>query len=176
MAIRRVAGASREPDHRAVLEERARVLARPPATHAPVDGLDLVTFALANETYALDARYVHHVFRLGELTPLPGAAAPVYGVTSWRGGLLTVLDLRAVLGVSVNAASDLSRVIVIGERRPAFGVLADAVHDLASVPRAAIRTPPRETAGQRELVQGVTGDAVVLLDGAALLRLHHARG
>jgi purine-binding chemotaxis protein CheW len=157
---------------RAVLEERARALARPVGTAAPIDELEAVTFALANERYAIESRYVFEVFRLEDLSPLPGAEPPVFGVTAWRGELLTILDLRGALGLSVTALHDLSRVIVLGEERPAFGILADAVHELVTLPAAQVREPPEGVAAKREYLRGVTADAVLVLDAEQLLRIH----
>jgi purine-binding chemotaxis protein CheW len=159
-------------DARRVLEERARALARPPAPPPKQDTVELLTFALASETYAVESRFVIQVSRLSELSPLPGAQPPVFGLTPWRGGLLTILDLRQVLGVPATALNDLGRVIVLGDERPAFGILADAVHDLVSVPSAAIRAPQDGVATSREFLRGVTGEAVLVLEAEALLRSH----
>ncbi|MGH7591357.1 MAG: chemotaxis protein CheW [Gemmatimonadales bacterium] len=157
---------------RALLEERARVLARSAVSPPAGDAVELLTFALANEVYAVESRYVVAVFRLTDLSPLPGAEPPVCGVTGWRGELLTILDLRAVLGLSVNALNDLSQVIVLGAERPAFGILADGVRELVTIPASAVREPPEGMAANRAYLRGLTGDAVLVLDGGGLLRLH----
>jgi len=159
-------------DVRALLEERARVLARPVASPLAGDALELMTFALANEVYAVESRYVAAVFQLIALSPLPGAEPPVFGVTAWRGELLTILDLRAALGLSVTTLNDLSRVIVLGEARPAFGVLVDAVRELVTLPASEVRDPPEGVAAKREYLRGVTAEAVLVLDAGVLLRLH----
>lgn len=154
----------------AVLEERARALARvaaPPAGEA----LEVVTFILANETYAVESSLVVAVFRLTDLALLPGAEPPVCGVTAWRGELLTILDLRPLLGLSSTALNDLSRVIVLGEEGPTFGVLADAVREIVVVPVSDVREPPERTAAGREYLRGITGQAVLILDGRALVRI-----
>lgn len=157
---------------RQVLEERARALARP-ATPPTVGGtIEAITFALANEVYALESRYVVEVFRLAELALLPGAEPPVFGVTAWRGELLTILDLRQVLGVPVAALNDLSRVIVLGAERPAFGILADAVRELVTLDAAAVREPPEGVAAKREYLRGTSDDAVLVLDAEQLLQSH----
>lgn len=158
-------------DARAVLEERARRLARPPAPPAPADMLEVITFALANETYALESRYVREVFRLAELSILPGAVPPVFGVTAWRGELLTILDLRPVLGVSAAALNDLSTVIVVGEERARFGILADALRNVVTLPAAAVREPAEGVAAQRTYLRGMTSEAVLVLEARALLDL-----
>lgn len=164
-------GASPE-QARQVLEERARALARPVAPPPAGDMLELMTFALANEVYAVESRYVAAVFRLTDLSPLPGAKPPMFGVTAWQGELLTILDLRAALGLSLAALNDLSRVIVLGKDRPAFGILADAARELVTLPAWEVRDPPDWVAAQREFLRGVTADAVLVLDAVKLLQVH----
>jgi purine-binding chemotaxis protein CheW len=157
---------------RLVLEARARALARPVGSPPAADRLEVLAFVLAKERYAIESRYVVEVFRLKEFSPLPGAQRPVFGVTAWRGELLTILDLRAALGLSVAALDDLSRVIVVGEARPAFGFLADAVQELVTLAAADVREPPEGVAAHREYLRGVTVDAVLVLDAVKLLRIH----
>ena len=165
-------GADAAPERvRAVLQERARALARPVGAPSPADSLEILTFGLAKERYAIESRYVVEVFRLKELSSLPGAERPVFGATVWRGELLTILDLRATLGLSVAALDDLSRVIVLGEDRPAFGILADAVYELVTLTASEVREPPEGVAAHREYLRGVTVDAVLVLDAERLLRI-----
>lgn len=159
---------------RQVLEERARRLARPAATDV-ADLVELLFFELANEVYGVESRSVMAVFRLVDLTPLPGATAPTFGVTTWRGELLTILDLRRVLGISVASLNDLTTVVVLGEARPAFGILVDNVRNLASIPRSSVRKPPDGVAGNREFIRGITGDAAVVLDAGTLLRRYQGK-
>jgi len=157
---------------RSVLEERARILARPAAT-APAQGtLSAVTFALGGERYAIESRYVIEVTRLAELALLPGAKPPVLGITAWRGGPLPVLDVRPLLGLSPTALNDLGRMIVLGESRAAFGILADAVDDIVELRTSEVREPPEGVAVERECLRGVTGDALLVMDAGKLLQVH----
>lgn len=156
---------------RALLEQRARVLARPVAPAEIGERLELVSFTLANETYAVESRYVVQVFRLLDLTPLPGAEPPVFGLTVWCGDLLTILDLRPVLGLPVAGLDDLSRVIVLGLGRPEFGVLADAVLEVLSVPVSDLGAAGEGQGKRREYLRGITNEAVLVLDSSRLLSL-----
>jgi purine-binding chemotaxis protein CheW len=156
---------------REVLEERARVLARPAVPPSTGDALELVTFSLANETYAVESRSVMAVFRLTDISLLPGAEPPVTGVTVWRGELLTILDLRPLVGLSVTALNDLSRVIVLGVDRPELGVLADAVLSIVTVAASDVRPLPPGGPARQEYLRGVTPAAVLLLDGERVLQL-----
>jgi purine-binding chemotaxis protein CheW len=155
---------------RQVLEERARALARPPMP-VPGDVLEVITFALANETYAIESRFVFEVFRLEQLATLPGATLPVFGVTVRRGELLTILDLRTVLGLPVTALNDLSRVLVLGVNHPTAGVLVDAVLEIVTLPTVSVQAPPDGMATKRDYLRGMTTGAVLVLDGQRLLRL-----
>jgi purine-binding chemotaxis protein CheW len=154
---------------RAVLDERARVLARPLAAQAGTERLDVLTLSLAGERYAVESRYVVEVFKLRDLALLPGAERPVLGATAWRGGLLTVLDLRTMLGLPAAALDDLGYVVVLGGERPAFGILADVVHDVVGVATADVGALPDGVAAIRTFLKGVAPGVVLVLDAAKLL-------
>jgi purine-binding chemotaxis protein CheW len=155
---------------RRVLEQRARELSRPPEPPAAPGTSEVLTFTLARETYAIETQYVIAVFRLGGITPLPGATPPLYGVTGWRGDVLTILDLRLLLGSTVTALDDLARVVVLGDRRAAFGILADTLGEIMSVTPDDLFSLEHERLGMGALIRGVTRDAVLLLDGQRLLQ------
>lgn len=165
LGIRAAGTAVTLPDARAreLLEARARVLARPLAPDHPGATLSLVTFGLVEETYGIEARHVCGVFRLTDLAPLPGADAAVAGLTGWRGELLTVLDLRVLLGLPGAGLDDRVWVVAVGRERPVFGLLARAVRDLVTV-RGDQMSPPRDPGDARRLVRGVTRDAVQVVE------------
>jgi purine-binding chemotaxis protein CheW len=155
----------------AILEERARALAVP----AKAPGIDmaelrLATFTLAGERYGIEARFVVHVGRLSNCTPLPGAPPFVVGVTNFRGEILPIFDLRELLAISRGALDDLSRIVVLGADRPAFGILADTTSEIVSLPLAELLACPASvTTDARRYLRGVTASTLVVLDGAVLL-------
>lgn len=161
------------PDRaRALLAERARVLARVPprAPHAG-EVLGVVTFSLADERYAVETRHVCEVVRPGELTPVPGAPDVLAGLLNLRGDILAVFDLRRFFGVAAQGLTELSRVVVLGGERIEFGMLADAVHEVTALRLGEVLEPPGSVAGVgREYLRGVTADALLVLDGEVLLR------
>lgn len=167
-----------EADPRALLESRARALAQAPADQeaAAAEQLRLLTFSLGGERYAVELRYVVEVFRLPMLSPLPGAPAPVFGLTAWRGELLTLLDLRRILGLPSERLDDLRIALVLGERAAPFGVLADVVDEVLVLDPRTVRPVPEGAATQREYIRGVTADAVLVLDAARLLERHAQEG
>lgn len=156
---------------RKVLSQRAAKLAQPEVRDEQSGAVDLLVFRLGRETCAIDGAIVLNVFRLAELARLPGAAVPVYGVTLWRGEIITVLDLRPLLGLSTTVLSDLGRVIVVGRDRAAFGFLADSVSGILATLPQDIHPRAARSGQDRGLVQGITSDAVIVLDPEQVLRL-----
>ena len=63
----------------------------------PGQVLDLFTFVVGPHRYAIDVRRVDEVLAPAEVTPLPGARAPVDGLLSLRGGPVPRVDLRLCL-------------------------------------------------------------------------------
>ncbi len=156
---------------KAILDERARALARvPPAAPKASEVLEIATFALANEHYGVETRYVREVVRLADYAPLPGAPPFLIGVLNLRGEILALIDLRTFFGVPARGLTDLARVLVLGADRPEFGVLADAAHEVTTLRLDEVHEPPDSASGVgREYLRGVTADALIVLDGAALL-------
>ena len=153
-----------------ILAARTRVLARPVESTARTAGRLVVHFTLGGERLVIEARWLLGVTKVTTLAALPGSEPPVRGVTVWRGDLLTVLDIRPVLGISTAALSDMTRVLVVGERRARFGLLVDAVGEAVDLTDVGLLpTPPNSLS--REYLIGVTADAGLVLDGARLLQL-----
>lgn len=165
-----IATATRSPeDARALLDARARQLARVDASSAQ-ESVDVITFRLAKETYTVATAWVSGVFPLHAITPVPGAGELVLGITEWRGDLLTLIDLRRLLGLPLTKLDDLGMAIVLGADQPAFGILADAVTGLATVVTSELHAPKRGTPYSSSHVRGLTGDAVIMLDAESLLK------
>lgn len=154
--------------HVETLRRRAAELARVPHPARRTELIDALVFSLGGQHFAVDAAAVLQVAVLREFTPLPGAAVPLFGVTHWRGTVLTILDLRAALGVRAVGVTDLGRVIVLDGADRTFGVLADAVHEITEVDLQQVRALPDERS--TTLLRGITDDGVLLIDGDTLLQ------
>lgn len=161
--------AAQPQDDRTILEARARALARRFDDVAPQVGVEMLSFSLAREQFAIPSRYVFAVFPLAELVPLPGATPPVIGLTRWRGDVLTILDLRRLIANVTGALDDLSRVIVVGDAYPQFGILADVVRDMIPIDLAALHRVPDERRGETRMLLGITNDAIHVIDAPALM-------
>jgi purine-binding chemotaxis protein CheW len=165
--------AERQPDPsevQRVLHERAAALARVPArATAWQASLELLQFTLGEERCAIETCYVSEVIRPSELTRVPGAPAHMLGIINLRGDLLPVFDLRKLLNAALHERSEHTRVLVLGRQGPEACILADSVHEIAQVIASAIILQAPALGSARDYLRGVTRDALVVFDAAALL-------
>jgi len=134
--------------------------------------LTVVVFALGPEAYALETRFVRRVVRTADvsLTPIPGTPDVLVGVINMGGEILAVFDLGRLFGLRRGAPTQQSRVLVLGADRDELGLLADAAFEVRTVPISHLLEPPASFEGLgRSLLKGVMADALIVLDGAALL-------
>lgn len=169
-----IPASARGPDEerRRILRERAHALAIPARTGAAENVAHVVVFRLGRERYAIEATFIAAALPLTELSPIPGAAAPVFGLTLWRGTVLTVLDVRATLSLPSGALDDLRYVLVLSHHGRQVGVLVDAIEGSRPVPAVALSHHAPVVGGRDSPVVGTLADAVSLLSGSALAQLH----
>lgn len=156
---------------RAVLDERARVLSRAADEAAsPGERLEVITFTLAGERYAIETRCVLDLIRFEDFTPVPGAPDFVVGIVHVRGEVVAAIELGRLFGLPARGVTDLSRLLVLGQDAAELGVLADAVHEVSYV-RAAEVLPPSSavTSIAQRYLRGLTKEALIVLDATALL-------
>ena len=171
-AFDRSSGESSPERAREVLVERARRLAlaaeRP---EAAVEALELLPFRLGREHYAIETRYAREVVRLTGFTAAPGTEDFLLGVANLRGEIVPIFDLMLFFGFTSQGLMDRSRVIVVGAAEVEFGIIADSVQAVTRLPADAL-VADAAFEGERggECIRGVTRDAMIVLDGAALLK------
>lgn len=154
-----------------VLSERAQKLATRPAAPARATAaeIELLTFVLGKERYAIETHCLHQVLTPSELTRLPGAPSIWRGVTNLRGEIFPVIDLREILEAELAPPSETARWLLIGSTEPEFCLCADAVLHLFNLDSGALETTDREGRFRHTLVRGVTRDGQSVLDTALLL-------
>ena len=93
----------------------------------------LVTFEVAGQEYALNLDVVREIVPAPEqLTSVPGSDDAVRGVMAYRNGLLPLLSLRALLGLSVGTQSR-EKVLVTAVGGVQVGLIADRTRAIFSV-------------------------------------------
>lgn len=104
--------------------------------------VQLVTFRLGDEEYAVDVAQVQEIVRLVAITPVPRAPEHVEGVINLRGRIVPVVDLAVRLGLPKRERSASSRIVItqVGERT--VGMLVDAVSEVLRLSTSAIEAAP----------------------------------
>jgi purine-binding chemotaxis protein CheW len=109
--------------------------------------LEVLTFDLTGETFALGAILVREVLDECPETHVPGAPAFVDAVINFRGRIIPLADLRLAFGLRVKPLTRDSRVIVIefnrGGEAMLIGLRADKVFEVTMIPATATEPPPR---------------------------------
>jgi purine-binding chemotaxis protein CheW len=139
---------------------------------AAVDEVELLTFILGAERYAIDLEDVVEITDPHRATRVPNAAPNTVGIFSLRGSIVTLLDIRGRLKQPPANVND-PRVIVIRDGASLAGFEVDRVLRPAKIERAAIEPQPVVAAAEEsECIRGVvrSEDALtIVLDLAKLL-------
>ena len=153
-----------------LLRARARALARKAAPDADAgQRLEVLEFRLGQEAYAVEASQVVEVCPLRTLRALPGTE--LLGVTHLRGRVLSVLDVKRVLGVAGDNLTDHNLLVVVAASGLETGLLAHTVQGLRSLERDELGAPLPTLAGTAQrYVRGMGREGLVLLDLERLLR------
>jgi purine-binding chemotaxis protein CheW len=154
-----------------ILRARARALASEPASSgAPREGLDIVEFRLATEAYALESSYIREVLPLKNCVPLPSVPPFVVGIVNIRGRILSVVDLKIFFDLPGKEPGKSEKLVVIGDERMEFGILADAVIGARAIPLDSIE-PPISTLSKigAEYIRGIAEARLIILDARKIL-------
>lgn len=147
-----------------VLRRRARRLAEPLAD-LPVGAVDLLVFSVGDIRLAVPVHRVREVLPPGPTTRLPSGAPAMAGVRAVRSAVVALADPSVLLALDGGASppAEARFAVVLDHPVAPVGLLADRVVGvLAAV--AGIQ-PVRDD----ELLEGVTGDGVPVLDVDAVL-------
>lgn len=110
-----------------------------PAAFSPVE---LLTFRVADQEYALPINSVREIRGWARPTPLPGAPHSIKGVINLRGVVLPVMGLADRLGTPAPAHNDRDVIIVVSHDDTLMGLLVDAVSDIVVVGDSGLQPPP----------------------------------
>jgi purine-binding chemotaxis protein CheW len=102
------------------------------------DELRLVSFAVADQEYALDIAEVQEIVQLPErVNALPNSPRHVLGVISLRQRLLPLVSLRTLFGLPHLDYAEQHRIVVTSlPGGHSVGLVTDSVKEVLSVPRA----------------------------------------
>jgi len=115
--------------------------------------LQLVSFMIQNEEFAIDILFVQEINRMLQITKVPNAPAFVSGVVNLRGRVIPVIDLRTKLGMETKAHDKNTRIVVVEVKEKTVGFIVDAVKEVLRIPSSITEPPP-------ELVTGINSEFI----------------
>lgn len=130
--------------------------------------VQLVSFFLDNEEFALDIEYVREIIRYPQIVQVPNVPSYIKGVISLRDRLLPVIDMRIMLDTGSAEVTDSTRVIVLEIDDIQVGLVVDKVNEVARIPRSTIFPPPQTFTGEaRDQLKGIArldgGKRIIML-------------
>jgi len=136
--------------------------------------LELLSFLVAGEQYALDIENIVEIVRPRPVTRIPNADPSVVGIISLRGTIVTLLDVRRKLKHGTqNAPTEDTRVIVVDRGGETIGFEVDHVLRVVKIAAGALEPHPVvHTSELDDAIRGVfrlSGALTILLDFDKLL-------
>ena len=121
------------------------------------DRLELLSFMLAGEEYALKMEDAREIIRWRKPTKVPRAPEHIIGIISLRGVILPVFDIKKRIGLGEFKPSRQTRIVVVSDGRSALsGMVVDSITGVSSMSRGGIEPPPSVISGsEAEFIEGV---------------------
>ena len=120
------------------------------------DLLQLVSFNLGNEEFAVDILKVQEINRMVEITRVPRSPHFVEGVINLRGKVIPIVDLRKRFNLEDKEHDKQTRIVVVDVDNRTIGLIVDAVSEVLRLPGDTIEPPPPLVAGvDSEYIKGV---------------------
>ena len=126
--------------------------------------VQLVTFKLDDQEYALDIANVVQVVRMVATTPMPEAPKIVRGVINVRGKVTPVIDVRKRFNLPSKTYDLNTQLLIVQMGGRLMALIVDAVSEVLTMPAGSIE-PPSEIAPQMERLSAVgkLGDRLLLM-------------
>ncbi len=122
-----------EADKQRILEERAALLAAvPPITKSEAER-SVMCFELGTAGYAVESIRVLEVSTLVNCISIPCTPPHIAGLVNQRGRLLTVIDLRAIMGLPITDTPDPQLMILAIDAQNVVGVRVDSLSGVRTI-------------------------------------------
>ena len=130
--------------------------------------LQLVTFTLGNEEYAVNILNVQEINRITEITRVPNSPDHVEGVINLRGKVIPVVNLRKKFHFEDKPTDDTSRIIIMEIQGITNGLIVDSVSEVLRIPANSVEpAPPMSAELQSQFIKGIAkleNRLIILID------------
>lgn len=136
--------------------------------------IQLVTFTLGEEEFAVDILAVQEIIRMAEITKVPNAPEFVEGIINLRGVVIPIMDLRKRFNITQTTVDNQTRIIVVRLGAKTVGLIVDQVSEVLRISSEYIEDAPDivKSSVNADIIKGVgkLGDRLLtLLEMSALL-------
>ena len=154
-----------------ILRERAKAIAlRFVPVHHTTEGTPVVEFLLFPEQYAIDARYIREVLTIKQITPIPGTPDYVMGVINYRGKIISVINLKVLLGLKEKGLTEMNKALLLESEEMEFGLIVDGIIGSTYLSDEQLASPPLNLSSRgAEYLAGITHSGSIMLDAKRLL-------
>jgi purine-binding chemotaxis protein CheW len=111
-------------------------------SHHHGETVELVTFHLGDLWIGIDIHQVQEIIRLRDLTVVPHAPDFVRGVINLRGEVITIVDLRRILGLGTTPIGPDTQNVIVRSESELIGILVDRVGDVVFAGEDSIEPAP----------------------------------
>ena len=106
-----------------------------------------LTFALGNEFYGIEIKYVTEIVGMQSITEVPELPEYIRGIINLRGKIIPVMDVRLRFKKSPKEYNDRTCIIVVDISDISIGLIIDSVSEVMSIPEGDIVLPPEINKG-----------------------------
>jgi purine-binding chemotaxis protein CheW len=109
--------------------------------------VEFVTFYVGDLLIGVDINQLDEINRLVDITPVPHAPSYVRGVVNLRGEVVTVIDLRKILGLEESKNTGQNRNVIVNSQGEQIGLLVDRIADVVRASPEDLDEPPANISG-----------------------------
>lgn len=144
-------------------------------TEAVPEELELLTFNLGEEEYAVEIGVIQEITKSTEITHIPRIQSDIKGIITLRGNVIPVFDMHARLGLAPFVKGPKNRFIICAAEKGMVAMLVDRVNDVARLMRHDLEAPPAGVAaidaGFIKKIARYDNRLLILLDIEKTLRI-----
>lgn len=150
---------------RSILRRRAVQLARPIEKPDVPPGAQYVVFLLSNQKFACDVSFVDEVFQVKSVLPVPGTPQYLVGLSSLRGTLIAIVDLKHLCNLHERAVMGSDKTLIMRNGDLRIGVMTDDVVGLDYIADVELQhESPLVSHIPSQFVNGITSSGIIILD------------
>ena len=140
---------------------------RSSASEIPVNVVEMLTFSLATEEYAIDILKVQEIRGYEAVTKIANTPAFIKGVINLRGVIVPIIDMRIKFDLGEPTYNEFTVVIILNIGKRVIGMVVDGVSDVVSLKAADIHPAPTFGAFDTQFLTGlatVNDQMLILVD------------